>query len=523
MLFDMNTEPEESVSEPSASARLFSFTPFASATVLERFRKIKSARWGALQAETLLKLFTRAAKHVPAYTRFLKEAGMESSKIRTIEDLEKVPSVSKKNYLHKNSFADLFWNKSLRAPHILTSTSGSTGRPTYFARTAKVDEQSSQIHELIFSTSSLDERKSTLVIVCFGMGVWIGGLITYQAFELLGRRGYPISILTPGINKAEILKTLRDLAPQYEQIVLAGYPPFLKDVVDDAVSQGTDFKKHQVMLLFAAEAFTEKFRDHVAHKAGIENVLTDTANIYGSADLGTMAFETPISILIRRLAAKDQSLFDALFKGTMKTPTLAQYIPSFVTFEESEGELLISGDSAIPLVRYAIGDSGGVFTFAQMVEKCREHGIDLAEEAKGASITETVLELPFVYVYERVDLATTLYGLQIYPETIKEVLLDDRFHSHATGKLTLITKFDQNQDQYLEVNVELKPGVEAKDTLASVLKAEIVRNLREKNSEYHELYDFIGSRAEPQIVFWPYEDPLYFKPGTKQSWVLRTA
>ncbi|HEV7121397.1 MAG TPA: hypothetical protein VGN56_01065 [Candidatus Paceibacterota bacterium] len=518
----MNQEPEGKTQEPAAPGRLFSFPPFAPVPLLERFRKTKSARWSAIQGETLLKLFNRVAKRVPAYTEFLKQQGISASEIRTTEDLNKVPAVSKKNYLHSNAFADLFWDKSLRSHHILTSTSGSTGKPTYFARTATVDEQSSQIHELIFSTSSLDERKSTLVIVCFGMGVWIGGLITYQAFDLLARRGYPISILTPGINKAEILKTLRDLAPQYQQIVIAGYPPFLKDVIDDAVAQGTNFKKHSVMLLFAAEAFTERFRDHVAHKAGIENVLTDTANIYGSADLGTMAFETPLSILARRLATKDKKLFNTLFKGTMKTPTLAQYVPSFVTFEESEGQLLISGDSAIPLVRYAIGDHGGVYTFAQMIELCAAHGIDLMKEAHDAGIAETVLELPFVYVYERADLATTLYGLQIYPETIKEVLLNEQFHSRVTGKLTLITKFDQDQDQYVEVNVELKPGAEANVSFNSVLVSEIVRNLREKNSEYHELYEFIGARAEPRVVTWPYEDPLYFKPGTKQSWVLRT-
>lgn len=353
------------------------------------------------------------------------------------------------------------------------------------------------------------------------MGVWIGGLITYQAFKLMGQRGYPISILTPGINKTEILKALTDLAPQYEQIILAGYPPFLKDVIDEAVSQGISFANHRVMLLFAAEAFTEHFRDHVAEKVGIKNVLTDTANVYGSADLGTMAFEAPLSILVRRLATQNEPLFNDLFRGTMKTPTLAQYIPDFVSFEAPNGELLITGDSAMPLIRYSIGDHGGVYTFQEITERCKAHGIDLMKEARAAGISKEIYELPFVYVYERIDLASTLYGLQIYPETIKEVLLEKRFQDSLTGKLTLITKYDHNQDQYIEINLELKPGAQVSKVFTSELLSEIVKNLREKNSEFHELSDFLGKRSEPKLVFWPYEDPLYFKPGIKQSWVIR--
>lgn len=480
----------------------------------------KNADWMRIQRTYLSSLFKRMALYVPAYRRFLKTNGIQREHIHTSEDFASVPAMSKKNYLSLNAFHDLFWDGSLCLPQVLTSTSGSTGKPTYFARSYEVDEHSSFIHELIFRTSSLKEDKSTLVIVCFGMGVWIGGLITYQAFEFMGRRGYPISVITPGINKAEILKALTDIAPQYDQLILAGYPPFLKDVIDEAIAHDISFAKHKVSLLFAAEAFTENFRDHLAKKVGIENPLTDAINIYGSADIGSMAFETPISILARRLAVKNEKLFADIFHGTSKTPTFAQYIPNFVSFEAPNGEILISGDSALPLLRYSIGDHGGVYTFPELVERFKTHGVDLMKEATAAGIKKHVHELPFVYVYERIDLATTLYGLQVYPETIKEVLLDKRFVEHLTGKLTLITKYDDNQDQYLEINLERKPNAEISNTISSQLQTEIVKNLREKNSEFHELSNFLGKRAEPKLIFWSYEDPLYFKPGIKQPWVV---
>jgi phenylacetate-CoA ligase len=496
--------------------------PASAAAFFNRLASYRSEDWMRLAHSARAALFRRMAESVPAYKDFLRLHGTRPGEVNTPEDISSVPPVNKANYLRTHELRELSWKGDTRTASVLTSTSGSTGKPTYFARSSEVDEHSSYIHELIFRSSSLKKNESTLVIVCFGMGVWIGGLITYQAFERMARRGYPISILTPGINKAEILKALTDLAPQYEQLILAGYPPFLKDVIDEATARGISFGRHRVKLLFAAEAFTEHFREHVGTRAGVRNLLTDAINIYGSADLGTMAFETPLSILARRLAVQNKAIFADLFGGISKTPTFAQFIPDFVSFEASNGELLVTGDSSIPLFRYAIGDHGGVYSFDDLCARFAEHGIDLRKEAEAAGIAMQY-ELPFVYVYERIDLSTTLYGLQIYPEIIKEVLLDKRFSPHLTGKLTLITKFDDNQDQYLEINIEKKPNARIEDGLSPGLVAEIVKNLREKNSEFHELSDFLGARAEPKIVFWDYEDPLYFKPGIKQPWVVRSA
>src|SRR6266853_359753 len=117
---------------------------------------------------------------------------------------------------------------------VLTSTSGSTGKPFYFPRNGILDSQSSIYHQMFLKNSQLDVNKSTLVLICFGMGVWIGGLITYQAFKSISVRGYPMTILTPGVNKREIFEALKTIAPKYDQIILCGYPPFMKDIVDEA-------------------------------------------------------------------------------------------------------------------------------------------------------------------------------------------------------------------------------------------------------------------------------------------------
>lgn len=491
--------------------------------ILASVYKKTSVSWSSEQKRKSLQLFYNASKRVPAYKKFLKENKISPKKIKTFKDFQSIPAITKDNYLQKYSLEELSWDGKLNSFNkdslVFTSTSGSTGEPFYFSRNSVVDQQTAIIHELFFKNSKFASNSPTLIMVCFGMGVWVGGLITYQAFEITGRGDYPISIITPGINKEEIFKILKKLSPHFKQTILAGYPPFLKDIIDEAEERNINLKKLNLRLLFAAEMFTENFRNYLAKKTKLNNVFTDTMNIYGSADIGAMAFETPISILIRKMSLKHPKIFRDIFSDINKIPTLAQYIPSFISFETKDNEILITGNSSIPLINYSIGDHGGTFTFNQIKEKLLSHKLDLYKEAKKLGIKDYIYQLPFVYVYERIDMSTTLYGLQIYPQTIKEILLQKPYSEYLTGKLTLISKFDVNHNQYLEINLELRNRKYINKIFETQLLNEIIKNLRIKNSEFRELSNFLGDKAIPKLVFWPYEDTLYFKSGVKQKWV----
>ena len=458
---------------------------------------------------------------MPAYKDFLKKHKISSNKIKTYSDFKKLPVIDKKNYLRVYSLDKLIWGGNLRKNMVFTSTSGSTGAPVYFPRQEKLDWQCSVFTEKFLNASSYGSREPTLVIVGFSMGVWIGGLITYKAFEIAGINGkYPLSIITPGINKNEIFNALKNLSPHYSQTILVGYPPFIKDIIDEAEAHKINLKKLNIRILTAAESYSEKFREYISEKAGVKNFLLDTANIYGSADLGSMAWETPISILIRRLAISNNNLFKSIFGNINKIPTLVQYNPIFTDFEEKDGEILLTGDSVIPLVHYAVGDHGGVYSFSEIENKFKKVGIDIFQQIKKNNLQKHFNQMPFVYVYERKDFSTTIYGLQIYPETIKETLLKKPISNYLTGKFTLETKFDKKHNQYLVVHIEMKKGtMKLPPAAKEIILKMIVNDLQTKNSEFRELHKFLGKRAVPKLLFWSAEDPEHFKPGIKQKWV----
>lgn len=492
---------------------------FRAAKILKLIRTKKEKFWLRIREKQALKLFHEAARRVPAYRDFLKRNGVKPPKIKTFKDFESLPITSKADYLRKYPLEKLSWDGTLKKPLVFTSTSGSTGEPFYFPRGERLDWEYSVMAEMFLENSSYHSGGPVLVIIGFGMGVWIGGLITYKAFEIAGQRDHlPLSIITPGINKPEILKALQNLSPHYKETVFIAYPPFMKDVIDEAKSAGINLKKFNIRLFSAAEAYTEKFRDYIVRKAGVKNPYLDTLNIYGTADIGAMAWETPTTILIRRLALENKKLFNELFH-TIKTPTLTQYNPYFVTFESVNGEILLTGNNTIPLIRYAVGDNGSTITMSVVREKFKEFGIDLYKEAHKAGIHGHLYELPLVAVYERSDFAVKLHLRDIYPEIIRDVLISKKLSKILTGKFTMITKYDQRQDQYLELNLEIRKGKKTSPRFKKLVQKQLLRALHLKTEGPGTPDIFLKNPNIIKPIFWRAEHPLHFKPGIKQKWV----
>jgi len=484
--------------------------------VLSDIRTKPSSYWKQLRKKNMLSLFKSAASRVPAYADFLKKNQIHADSITAYKELSNIPPTNKANYLRAYPMEALCWDGDANKPFVFAATSGSTGKPFYFPHGPALTFEYSILADLFLEQKRVDGP--VLVIITFGMGVWIGGIFTFQAFETASNRGQDVSILTPGVNKPEILHALRELAPNFKQTIVIGYPPFVKDVLDDAQIEGIDLKRLNLRLMFAAEAFTERFRDHVVSMAHIANPYVDTLNIYGTADIGAMAWETPTSILVRRLALQKESFFAGIFGQTGKTPTMAQFNPHFINFEAPDGQILLTGNNAMPLIRYAVGDRGGVADFDDIAQEADSNSIDIQNEAK--KVDAPVYQLPFVYVYERADLSTKLYGAIIYPEHVRDALQEEPLLKEVTGKFTMQTLADAAHDQYLEVNVELREHCRASETLKEALQQTIVRHLLAKNSEYHNNYSNMKERVIPTVILWPHEDPKYFKPTIKQKWVI---
>lgn len=469
-----------------------------------------------------LQLFTMVSKDVPAYRKFLKAKSFRQSGGTSMRYFQRVPIIDKDTYLRTASLSDLCWGGNLKASRmVISATSGSSGEPFYFPRTSDQDLQYAALAEMYLRSNFSIHTKSTLYIVGWGMGVWIGGVFSYSSIRIVAERGgYNLSIITPGTNQDEILKAVTTLGPLYDQVIIGGYPPMIKDLVDEGNRRNIEWKKYTVKFIFSAEGFSEQFREYIFRNAEMKNIYRDTLNHYGTVDLGTMAHETPLSILIRRLAREHEGLNMDLFGEPHRQPTFAQYIPELFYFEELGGRVVCTAMSGLPLVRYDLKDSGGIKTKKEVYDLCRKHGIDIEKEIRLAHIEDTIWNVPFVYVFERSDFTVKLSGANIYPEEIRRALDDQHIAQFVTGKCTISVDVDEHMDQCLMVHVELKRSQSATKELRKTIQDEVVSELRQHNSEYAYLYKNLPpERMTPHVTLWPFGEPPFFSAAGKHRWV----
>lgn len=506
---------------PKNSFHYFDFPKDLNQNLLELKNKPASF-WEARASQKVLALFKFTYKTTPAYQRFLKNYNIDGQKIKTIEDFKTLPLISKETYLRKNNFIDLFPWRDISKSKTISATSGSTGEPFYFPRGEEQDHQYEYLSEIFLKNQFQIDKKTTLGIIGFGLGIWIGGIFTYKNFNKISEKGLNLTLAPVGNNIDTYLNVIKKFGHLYDQIILMGYAPFIKDIIDEGKSYGIDWQDYNLRILTAAEGYSEKFKEYIIKKTGIKNLLTDFINIYGTVEIGTMAHETPLSNLIRKKIYNNNSLAKKIFPNVKGLPTLAQYHPYLVYFEEYNKEVIASGyGSSLPLLRYRFHDLGGVIGYDEMIEKFKQEGIDILEEAKHHKIEKTILKLPFVYVYERSDHVVILRGANIYPQEIKNALHHRALEKFITGKFSVIKKEDRKLDEYLEINIELKNRIKKSKKLEFLIQEIIKDELTKTNSEFSYLYSLNPSKLTPAIVLWSHRHEKYFSARGKQKWVIK--
>ncbi|MFG1921830.1 phenylacetate--CoA ligase family protein [Cryptosporangium sp. NPDC048952] len=418
-------------------------------------------------------MFHNAAEQVPAYGHFLDARGVDPDRVRTLDDFRSVPPVTKENYVRAYPLPERCRGGTLDGCDTVALSSGSSGQPTVWPRRLVDELAATERFAEIFRTFGADQYR-TLAVICFPLGNWVGGMFTAAACRHLTTQGFRLTVATPGNVVDEILRVIDALGPFYDQVVLLGYPPFVKNVID----RGSGWPARKLKLVFAGEVFSERWRDLIAERAGIADPIAHTAALYGTADAGVLGIETPRTVRLRR------ELSGTTFGGG-RVPTLVEYDPEHRYFETDGGALLFTADGAVPLIRYDIGDEGGL-------------------------LPDNV-----VYVYGRSLFAVSLYGANVYPENVAEALEADDIVGWTTGRFVLRTPENGNGDRLLDITVELAPGFAGEGREALVAEA-IRAHVPRVNSEFAHYVP--ADRQLPTVRFRPVGDPDNFPVGVKHRY-----
>ncbi len=450
-----------------------------------------------------------AMSRTRAYPAFLASHGIQPSSTPTMADFERLPLTSKKDYIDRYPLAELCLDGKLDRAYTIERSSGHSGGSYYWLRLPEEDALFPNYLEHAFVQFYGMDKKSTLVLITLTLGTWTSGEKMAQALREVAATGrYPLTVMAPGTNVEEILEIAEDLGPLYDQMVIVGYPPFVKTVLDEGVRRGIDWPAIGVKIGLGGEGYSEPWREHVASMIGVDSRLDLLAvsGGYGAADIGmTVGREYPVTVMIRKMCTDNPEVAQALFRdsrGNHATlPSLLQYNPATCYIESIDHQLAFSVKTGVPLVRYNIGDEGGVITFAEMMDVLKTHDLDpVAMLQKIGYGPEQVWKFPFFYVYGRSDGTVSIVGANVFPENIQSVLADAHDSDVVTFKLKVETGAEFNQRLVISLEHRAESLTELEETEASAhYYALLVEGLRKVNTDFRQSHDENPEAADPVV------------------------
>ena len=474
------------------------------------FKKKNEYFWNKKSERKALDLFHRAAEHVPAYKDFLKKHGVRHTSVKNIRDFKKLPITDKRNYIQVYDLKDRSWKGNVASNNIIAVSSGTTGEPTAWPRSFREELGAAIIHEFLYRYLFQINIHKTLVAIGFPMGIYVSGVATTLPTVAIAQKGYPITVISAGNQKSQLLSALENSHRYYDQILLIGHPFFIKDLVEEARAKKHTWVRKKTKMMFCSEGFNEAWRNYMIRLLGTNTLPEHALNTYGSTELLLMGYETPFTVSLRRLATKNKNLKELLF-GRDEIPNIFQYFPLLHYVESSSSVLLFtSASGGIPLVRYSLHDSGEIISLNK---------IHTAVKTSTKKDLLATWQLPVITLGKRSDNAIVFYAVNIYPEHIRRILDHKLFLPKITGKFTMIKKQMRKKDQALEIYIELRPHITHNKNLSGVIQKHIFAGLRTSNMEYKDAHGALGKKLIPIVKLRPYQSEPYFKAGLKPRFI----
>jgi phenylacetate-CoA ligase len=297
----------------------------------------------------------------------------------------------------------------------------------------------------------------------------------------------------PDVGKIEA--TLRTFGPKYKYVI-AGYPPFLKTLVDSA---NVAWSTYDLMALFGGEGMSEGMRDYLLGK-GFKRAYGS----YGASDLEiNIGVESDFTIELRRLLRRDEELAARLLRREHGVvPMVFQYNPIDYCIESNEaGELVVTLNrtaNTSPKIRYNIHDLGHVVRMPEVERILREHGVGLS------NLDDSRTDLPLLFLYGRADAAVAYYGSKVTPADVEQVVFAMPELAARVNSFALVVSEEEQANKLLTIALELCEGGGPARNGVEELRREVIERLKAGNQDFREAARFMPPEAVPRLELHAY-------------------
>jgi phenylacetate-coenzyme A ligase PaaK-like adenylate-forming protein len=362
---------------------------------------------------------------VPAYKKFVQP--VEESK-QEYHRFDELPVTSKDNYikpaLKKEEETSLYVNGQIPLKSKRDTSTGTSGPSTPWYR--GVEEQMHVEKMTTYAAKAILGDRPYSFINGFAMGPWATGVTATLAMNQNPQAG--IAVIGPNID--EIYACIKEQARIYGKnhpIVVSGYPPHIRAVVEKAVKEGFPLHDYTIIGVVGGEAMSEDLRDLlVEQKEDEKGEIKRTGfkqcySSYGASDLDiNIGYESDFEIELRKLCHKPENaaLAEELFGKNEFKPMIFHYDPLNYHIESDEHRNLyytcVRGDRISPRVRYNLGDIGKTMPVSDLLATLKKHGIELKNPPNTS--------LPLLFVWGRQGAQISFRGCKVAPENLGEAI-----------------------------------------------------------------------------------------------------
>lgn len=393
----------------------------------------------AWQDERLVKQVRHVYDHVPYYRNLMKEKGVTPEDIRSVDDLYKLP------FLTKADLRDAYPYGLLAVPLEqavrIQSTSGTTGRRVVaFYTQHDLDLWEDCCARAIMAAGG---DKGDVVHVSYGYGLFTGGAGLNGGSHKVGALTLPMS----SGNTDRQIQFMYDL----QSTILCCTPSYAAYLAESIHERGLRDQIHLKAGIFGAEAWTQEMRHDIEDKLGIK-----AYDIYGLTEISGPGVAYECS------AQTGMHINEDHFIAEIIDPKTGEVLP-----DGEKGELVFTclTKEAFPLLRYRTRDIC-VLTH----EKC------------SCGRTHVKMSKPM----GRSDDMLIVKGVNVFPSQIETVLMN---RGYAANYQIIVSRV--NNSDKLEVQVEMTPEMFS-DTVTAISN-------REKELE-SDLKSMLGIYADVQLV-----------------------
>jgi len=420
-------------------------------------------------------LFENTRDGVRGYRDFLESKGAMEPK-----SWADIPICDKQSYLLKYPIEELT-KEDISKAFLIGTSSGFSKSGSLFWLKESVDEEAylRAVKELLVDNYHIDTKKS-LIIVSLAFGTWIGGMQLASTLRNLASSMDSVTVATPGLDLDEAAQIAKRFGGFYDTILWVVNPSSI-NIIYSLIKDERSLLEGKIVFPVVGEYFSEDFREDMALKFGHKREYPFVLRTgYGSADAGDLGIEFEETILLRKFLNQNRELCMEIF-GRDEAPML------FIKNEKSlieiiDGEIVVTKDQFVPLVRYNTKDAGGLLNKSRL----KEH----IDDSLYRKLPDEIL-----YAFGRASDSIIFYGTNLNISQIGDFLFSIKDMEYAG--LFELREIKEQEISFFEFTIYTQSIQEQYEKL---YRERLIGFLKENSKEFAAKYEKLSSAVDRELI-----------------------